>query len=177
MSLGYEYRSSIRNNDPNLLHRVFAISHDVAEYRDLNLYLQRFPWISSAMPVDLTGTYTGNSALMVDTVEPADSTPTHRLHNLWNVVMYCTPHTSKAKVSSYFHYFHLYRHRLALWIDWLANTGEVNTVDNVRITQIVKFARSRGGNQLRQIQAILKNEYGESLYRLVCKYVEFTKME
>ena len=175
VSVGYNYRSLMRNNDPNLIHRVFVLSRQVVNYRDINDYTLQFPWISSIMPVDQTGHYKGSKNESIVPIEKSNQT--QRLYNIWNVFLFCVPPTTKAIVSSYFHYFHLSRYNLAGWLTHMARSGQAARHPYTRVGQIVAFARSRGGNLLNQIQLILKAEQGESLYRLVNKHEEHMKMK
>lgn len=176
-SYGYNYRSSMRNNDPNIWHRIFVLSHQ--EF----MYSNYYPWVSSVKPADQTGIYTAPNE-RTDQVQIELASHSQRLHNIWNVFLMCVPPCLKPSVSHMFHEFHMTRHNLATWISDLA---EMQTRDNdirayvmseIRINQIIDFAHRRldtTSNLTAQIQRILKSERGESLYRLANRRKEFFK--
>lgn len=181
LSQSYVYRRAIRDNDPNLLHRVFTMSHR-STIDDVNEYIAQFPWISAVMPLDQTGKHnvaqsqwmaTGTNNNLVDTANQ-----TQRCYNIWNVILYCTPVCKKALVSSYFHLFHIERNRLAYWIrNMKLNFSNMLLPNYVRVKQIIEFATRRDGpHLLGQIQRVLKYEKGDSLYRLVSKMHEHTEL-
>jgi hypothetical protein len=168
LSESYNFRCSLRKNIPNVWNRIFTLSNDAQS--DINEYGHLYPWYSSVMPADATGCYRSNHTNGPVDIPLVESTVTQRLHNLWNLFVFSVPLTMKAQVTMLVHAFHIERHLIGRWIHDIYMAGKYAEADT-RIQQIIVFASKNSRLQrCKTLQAaihlVLRNEYGESLYRL-----------
>lgn len=186
-SIAYHWRSTMRDNNPNLRHRFFQLTNDCRIAIDGAATNDKYPLFT---PYD---TNSIKQQLIEDgpyVVWPQDFLPTMNdresiLYNIWLSFLNAVPLHHQQEVSSYLEYFYTKRYELIGWLLSLESTGVLDpvlfsyrTIDLISAAR--KFAKSNKNKQIKDgkklsVKEITKNniknfvmkEEGSSLYRLI----------
>lgn len=193
-STSYAWRSSIRDNNPNLLHRFFQllngsyIQYDTPEgkLRYDNLYVTLTPYSEESIKSNNDGfiVWPQDYSLIDDSyLHDRDS----RMYNIWlNFLSAVPPHKQK-EVNEFYSLFYKKREIVISWLQMLDHNNMLDsTILSKRAIDIIKSARqftqnrivkkqdrTKNGKKLtmqelnyNNIRNLVMKEQGTSLYRL-----------
>ena len=195
-SLSYNWRSEMRNNNPNLLHRFFELL-DFAYLKnnetDQDRYREKFPILTSYNTNDLRKTIE-NSPMIVwpqNTENDLDVPATRdtKLYNIWQCFLMAVPLCRQKEVVGY--YDHLVERRSEI-VEWLSELSDKKNLDMTLFSKRVKdilvktrmFAvdrvkkkqnidrrtgRKKNADEITKenIRNFISKEMGTSLYRIL----------
>lgn len=204
-SPAYQWRCDVRDNDPNLTHRLYQLvdaSYIAAEtMTGLRQFLARFPLIYPYQAEDIIQRIQQEGPRIL-WVQPAVATTAiatkeDRLYNVWICLMMAVPLHLQAEVAQAYQTLIQDRASLVTWLQQLYNTQKYLNDDRLPsrlvaiINQAENFARlktERGENRDRfgrlmrpemmtrdNIRNLIYKERGASLYRLVKAMREASK--
>ena len=187
-SHSYNWRASIRNNNPNLLHRFFELL-DYSYFRgnDDFHYSQMFPVLTFYDYESLSKNIKENPIIIwPQKTEIEHSVPTNKdskLYNIWQAFLICVPLAQQKEVVEFLNILVARRSEL---INWLIETSEKKgpITDYSRRAQDilvktrtfaenrVKDSRYRDGKSVDEltrdnIRNFISKEKGNSLYKLI----------
>lgn len=192
-SFSYNWRSIIRNNNPNLLHRFFELlDYSYLRREEDEKYAKMFPILTFYDQDSLTKTLP--IVIWPQNTEIQHFVPSNRdskLYNIWQSFLIAVPLCRQAEVIDFFDILAARRTEL---ISWLIETSETKTVytDYSRraqdiLTKTRSFAEKRfrehnDGRDLREmindnIRNFISKEKGNSLYKLIREMDNFKKQE
>ena len=196
-SLAYAWRSAMRNNDPNLLHRFFELL-DFAYLKntvtDETKYKTMFPVLTFYDSESLSKTIAKDSIVVwpqkTETLLNVPNTRDNKLYNIWQCFLVSVPYSRQSEVVNYFNYLQSRRLDTVFWLNELSN--KMNTLDltkfSKRIQDILVKTRSfavdrvkKGenvDNRTREVKSVetltrenirnfISKEIGTSLYRII----------
>lgn len=154
-SVSYAWRNSIRNNNPNLLHRFFELldyaylkREDDAKFREMFPILTLYDQTSLASNIELASivVWPQNTEVDFSTL----STPTTKdakLYNIWQCFLIAVPLNRQKEVLTYYELLHNQRNELITWLietsDKIVSGSMLNLVDySKRAQDIILKTRS-----------------------------------
>ena len=194
-SPSYHWRSEMRNNNPNILHRFFELldySYLKNTEEDMQKYVERFPVLTFFDVESLTSTV--HMKPMV--VWPQDTekdlfVPTTReakLYNIWQCLLISMPLCRQVEIVTYYNYLCARKNEVVDWLIELSEQKVDPTLFSKRVNDILtktrKFAEDsvRKGNNFDRktrkkknadeitrdnIRNFINKEMGNSLYRIL----------
>jgi len=195
-SPGYNWRSSMRNNNPNLLHRFHELLDNAYlknTKEDTLKYKTTFPVLTFFDTESLEKTVE-NSPIIVwpqntETELKAPTTRDTKLYNIWQCFLVSVPLCRQKEVVNYYNNLNSRRNEIVEWLDTLSRTENLDLETFSKRVQdiLVKtklFAKNRvkkGENidyktrEVKSLEALtrdnIKNfiskELGSSLYRIL----------
>ena len=195
-SPGYNWRSLMRNNDPNILHRFYELS-DYSYLKnvinDEQKYRENFPILSFFDPKSLSENI-NNCPIVVwpqntEIVLPVPSTKDTKLYNIWQCFLITVPINRQKEVVTFHETLLNRKIEIVEWLNVLSETKELDlTLFSKRVQDILVKTKSfavdrvkKGKNidhKTREIKSVemltkdnIKNfiskEMGSSLYRIL----------
>lgn len=195
-SPSYAWRSEIRNNNPNLLHRFFELldysylkntQEDIAKYCELFPYLTSYDVnsLKNILPIVVWPQKVENfeeSSFLVP------NSKQEKLHNIWQIFLVAMPISKQAEILEYYDNLVNKREELVSWLVELSEKKTDVTEFSKRVQDLLtksrKFSldRIKKGNNMdlktkkyknletliqETIHNFISKERGTSLYRLI----------
>ena len=190
-SFSYNWRSTIRNNNPNLLHRFFELlDYSYLRREEDEKYAQMFPVLTFYDQESLSKTLP--IVIWPQNTEIQHFVPTNRdakLYNIWQAFLVAVPLCRQAEVIDFYEILAGRRTELISWLIETSETKPVYTDYSRRAQDILiktrSFAEKRqqnDGRNLREmindnIRNFISKEKGNSLYKLIREMDNFKKQE
>lgn len=181
----YSWRSQIRDNDPNLLHRFFCLVSQSYNQSTIEKYPIFTPYNEESIKAQIE---TGGYVVWPQIRAKVDmSKKESRLYNIWLVFLNAVPLHRQKEVSGYLNYLYTKRNELISWLRYLENLGHFDpSLFSKRVLNIIETARKFAGKNTNgktvknatkdNIRNLIMKEEGSSLYRLI-KEMDVNKKE
>ena len=195
-SLGYNWRSSMRNNNPNLLHRFHELLDNAYlknTEKDEEKYKNTFPILSFFKSDSLSKTI-DNAPIVVwpQNTEfdlPVPTTRDTKLYNIWQCFIISVPNCRQQEVVKYYDNLMLRRNEIVEWLDELSRTKNLDVEPfSKRVQDILVKTKLFAVNKVKKgenidyktkeikslemltkdnIRNFISKELGSSLYRIL----------
>jgi len=175
-SHAYNWRSQMRDNNPNLLNRFFhLVSHSYTSGM-IEKYPVFTPYDERSIKAQIES---GGYVVWPQVPSKVDmSNKEVRLYNIWLAFLNAVPLHRQKEVAGYLNYLYMKRNELVSWLRHLENLGHMDpALFSKRVLNILEIARrfaqqNSNGKTVKNatkdnIRNLIMKEEGASLYRLI----------
>jgi hypothetical protein len=174
VSPSYQFRESIRDNDPNIVHRMYSLITD--SFLEDEVYNSKYPWLdyeSYTMTLEKVGKITYWNCGRKSPTSDKDA----KLRNLWKCLLLASPLCKQKDVIKL--YSNIYNTR-KLVVQWLYSLYGMTETENKPIIPraskllelALKYAQTHNVKTInkfilcKNLTYLVSNENGDSLYKL-----------
>lgn len=183
-SPSYNFRTMIRGDDPNVLHRMYSLMND--SLLDNTLYLLKYPLLVSednSSTMEKCGTITHWNTYIINNT-PFQISREQKLVNIWRCLLLSSPFCKQKQVFTFYSNIYTTRKEVSEWLLSLygkeLKEGQSLIPRASKLLELaVKYANKHNVKVinnyilLKNIKFLISNEHGESLYKLAKNRKEF----
>jgi hypothetical protein len=174
VSPSYQFRESIRDNDPNIVHRMYSLITD--SFLDDEVYNSKYPWLEFES-YKTTSEKVGMITYWNCGRKPPTSDKDAKLRNLWKCLLLASPLSKQKDIIKL--YSNIYNTR-KLVVEWLYSLYGMQETDDKPIIPrarkilelALKYAQTHNVKTInkfilcKNLAYLISNENGDSLYKL-----------
>jgi hypothetical protein len=188
-SNSYNWRSLMRNNNPNLLHRFYELidfSYLKNAVEEDTLYTNMFPLLTLYDFESLSRAVTSNPIVVwPQNTEKVLSVPTTRdakMYNIWQTILISMPLSKQNEIIHYYNILQNRKNEVIMWLNGLSSKSDLDlTKFSKRVQDILTKTKTFAVNKARNektkklnvesltrenIRNFISKELGSSLYRI-----------
>jgi hypothetical protein len=183
-SPSYNFRTMIRGDDANILHRMYSLMNDAL--LDNTLYFLKYPWLTyedSSYTMEKCGSITHWNTSTVNSFSFQIGRE-QKLLNIWKCLLLSTPLSKQKQVFTFYSHVCTTRKEVAQWLVSLygkeLEEGQELIPRAKKLLELaVKYANEHNVKVLnsyillKNMKFLISNEHGESLYKLSKNRKEF----